>query len=121
MPQPVEIFRPASDPSRAVPILYSVGNLSTLLSHPATVLSLVGRMRLATGSYRGETVTRIASLELTPVALVGETVDGREITRLVPLAGLVDRSQTTEMRGYINDVAAYADTVIGTAWRETAP
>lgn len=118
VPQPVEIYRPSSDPSRAVPILYSVGNLSTLLSHPATVLSLVARLQIVTGEYHGRESTRIASLELTPVVLVGETLDGREITRLTPLSGLLQGTQGDGMKAYVDDVAAYADIVIGTEWRD---
>jgi poly-gamma-glutamate synthesis protein (capsule biosynthesis protein) len=118
VPQPVEIYRPAADPTRAVPILYSLGNLSTLFSHPAMVLSLVARMRLATGQFRGRRVTRIAALELVPVALLAETSGGREVIRLVRLSAVLGHDEDPELRSYVDEVASYADVVLGSGWRE---
>lgn len=120
VPQPVEIYRPASDPTRAVPILYSLGNLSTLLSHPAMVLSLVARMRLATGRFQGRRVTRVAALKLVPVTLVAETRDGQEVIRLVPLLDLLGQAQDPDMRSYVGDVASYAEVVLGEGWQRDA-
>lgn len=117
VPQPVEIYRPQRDPERTVPILYSLGNLSTLLSHPAMVLSLIGRIGFATGHYRGERQTRVSCLDLTPVVLVAEGGAVEDVVRLVPLQTL-DRAVTEgEMRAYINDVARFADLVVGEGWR----
>lgn len=118
VPQPIEIYRPHSAPGKAVPIVYSLGNLSSLLSHPAMVLSLVARMRLVTGHIQGKRTTRVADLELTPVALVAETRNGREVTRLVPLCDLVTSEHDQEMRSYVDDVVGYADLVIGKSWRK---
>lgn len=120
VPQPVEIYRPTSDPTRAVPIFYSLGNLSTLLSHPAMVLSLVARMRLATGQFQGRRVTRVAALELVPVTLVAETRDGQEVIRLVPLLDLLRQAQDPDMRSYVGDVASYAEVVLGEGWQREA-
>jgi poly-gamma-glutamate capsule biosynthesis protein CapA/YwtB (metallophosphatase superfamily) len=120
VPQPVEIYRLKRDPGCAVPILYSIGNLSTLLSHPAMVLSLVARIGLVKGRYRGKVETRIASLELTPVALVAEADRADEIVRLVPLAQLDRSVKAGSMRDYVDDVARFADLVIGDDWRGDA-
>ena len=121
VPQPVEIYRPANDPDRAVPILYSLGNLSTLLSHPAMALSLVARIGFAKGMYRGRPTARIASLELVPVALVAEETGGREITRLVPLRELDSDVCEGPMRVYIDEMASYAGIVLGDDWRADVP
>ena len=117
VPQPVEIYRPANDPDRAVPILYSLGNLSTLMSHPAMALSLVARIGFAKGLYRGKPAVRVAKLELVPVALVAERASGKEITRLVPLKELDRGVSEGPMRVYVDEMADYARVVVGDDWR----
>lgn len=121
VPQPAEIYRPASDPDRAVPILYSLGNLSTLMSHPAMALSLVARIGIAKGKYRGRDATRISNLELVPVALVAEDANGKEITRLVPLIELDRQVSEGQMRTYIDEMTQYASVVVGDDWRADVP
>jgi poly-gamma-glutamate capsule biosynthesis protein CapA/YwtB (metallophosphatase superfamily) len=118
--QPIEIYRPKNDPDRAVPILYSIGNLSTLMSHPAMVLSLVARIRIAQGQYRGRHETRVAGVDLTPVALVAE--DGRtdDVARLVPLAKLARSTRSGPMGAYVDEVVRYADIIVGADWREAS-
>ena len=117
VPQPVEIYRPASDPDRAVPILYSLGNLSTLLSHPAMALSLVARIGFAKGLYRGRPTALIATLNLIPVALVAEESGGKEITRLVSLKELDSSVSEGPMRAYVDEMIDYAEVVVGDDWR----
>nr|WP_315471312.1 CapA family protein [uncultured Sphingorhabdus sp.] len=117
VPQPVEIYRPASDPDRAVPILYSLGNLSTLLSHPAMALSLVARIGFAKGLYRGRPTALIATLNLIPVALVAEESGGKEIIRLVPLKELDSSVSEGPMRAYVDEMIDYAEVVVGDDWR----
>ncbi len=117
VPQPVEIYRPASDPDRAVPILYSLGNLSTLLSHPAMALSLVARIGFAKGLYRGRRTALIATLNLIPVALVAEESGGKEITRLVSLKELDSSVSEGPMRAYVDEMIDYAEIVVGDDWR----
>lgn len=117
VPQPVEIYRPASDPDRAVPILYSLGNLSTLLSHPAMALSLVARIGFAKGLYRGRRTALIATLNLIPVALVAEESGGKEITRLVSLKELDSSVSEGPMRAYVDEMIDYAEVVVGDDWR----
>lgn len=118
VPQPVEIYRPASDPDRAVPILYSLGNLSTLMSHPAMAMSLVARFSITRGARGIAGPARLARLELTPIALVAERRDDRAISRLVPLE-LLDRTVSQgAMRSYINEMGRYADVVVGKGWRQ---
>lgn len=120
VPQPVEIYRPTHDPGRLVPIIYSLGNLSTLLSNPAMALSLVARLRVARGHLEGRPTTRFAGLELVPVALVAQDQGGAEITRLVPLADLQRNQNDPEMRDYISEMAQFADLVVGEGWRTDA-
>jgi poly-gamma-glutamate capsule biosynthesis protein CapA/YwtB (metallophosphatase superfamily) len=117
VPQPVEIYRPVSGPDRAVPILYSLGNLSTLMSHPAMALSLVARFSITGGACGEAGSARLAKLELTPVALVAERTDGREISRLVPLEVLDRTVSQGAMRSYIDEMGRYADLVVGDTWR----
>lgn len=117
VPQPVEIYRPVSNPDRTVPILYSLGNLSTLLSHPAMALSLVARIGIAKGQIGGKNETRIASLDMVPIALVAEEDGAGEIMRLVPLKDLDRCIRVAPMRDYVDDMAHYAEVVVGEGWR----
>lgn len=121
VPQPVEMYRPQSGPDRAVPILYSLGNLSTDMSNPAVALSLVARISVAKGQRRGKPETRIASLELKPVALVAEDGATGEIARLVTLKDLDCCISQAPMRDYVDDLASYADLVVGEGWRADTP
>jgi hypothetical protein len=118
VPQPVEIYRPAGDPARAVPILYSVGNLTTVVSHPANVVSLVARLRLSTGRLGSTRCTLITGLHLTPVALVSEGADEGSIVKLVPATTLLDQPHEHDMRRYVAEMASYADFVVGPGWRD---
>lgn len=121
VPQPVEIYRPQRDTECAVPIIYSLGNLSTLLSHPAMALSLVARIGIATGTRNGKAQTLVSSIELTPVALVAEAGAADDSLRLVPLANLDRMARDGEMRGYVDDMGRFADLVVGPQWRAGAP
>lgn len=118
VPQPVEIYRPASDPTRAVPILYSIGNLTSVVSNPANVVSLVARLRLATGRVGSARRTVIAGLDLTPVVLVGQGTGDDAVVKLVPAASLLRQQHDAAMNAYVADVASYADIVVGTGWRD---
>lgn len=120
VPQPVEIYRPANDPSRAVPILYSIGNLTSVVSHPANVVSLVARLHLATGRLGSARRTMIAGMDLTPVALVAQGTGADEVVKLVPAALLVEQQHDAEMSAYVAEIAKYADIVVGTGWRGAA-
>jgi poly-gamma-glutamate synthesis protein (capsule biosynthesis protein) len=120
VPQPVEIYRPASDPSRAVPILYSVGNLTSVVSHPSNVASLVARLRLSTGRLGTLRHTLVTGLELTPVALVSEGAGAESIVRLVPAVKLLETSPDEDMGRYVAEMASYVDVVLGTGWRDPA-
>ncbi|MFM7273698.1 MAG: CapA family protein, partial [Gammaproteobacteria bacterium] len=121
VPQPVEIYRPPADQSRAVPILYSLGNLTSIVSHPSNVVSLVARLRLSTGRIGGRQRTLVTGLALTPVALVGEGGEHDCIIKLVPAASLFHRPLEEGLAPYVEAVAAYTDIVLGTGWRDALP
>lgn len=121
VPQPVEIYRPSADPARAVPILYSLGNLTSVVSHPSNVVSLVARLRLGTGTLGGQRRTLVTGLELTPVVLLSEGEGTDSIVKLVPAASLLHRPLDEETRRYVAEVSAYTDLVLGTGWRGAAP
>lgn len=120
VPQPVEIYHSPGDPARAVPILYSLGNLTSVVSHPSNVVSLVARLTLSTGQLGPQRRTLITGLELTPVALVSDGADEGNIVKLVPAASLLTAPLDDEMRRYVDEMASYADIVLGTGWRDVA-
>jgi poly-gamma-glutamate synthesis protein (capsule biosynthesis protein) len=115
--QPVEIYRPESDPSRTVPILYSLGNLTSLISHPSNVASLVARLRLSTGMLGGMRRTLVTGLELTPVALLAEKGQTGSTLKLFPATVLLEGSGDEATDVYLSEVAGYIDVVIGDGWR----
>ncbi|HEY5812504.1 MAG TPA: CapA family protein [Terrimicrobiaceae bacterium] len=120
--QPIEIYRPHSDPDKQVPILYSLGNLTPFAAPPYTVLSLVANLRISTGKLNGEERTMVTGLEITPVACVAEQDDDGSIrAALVPLADLEKMKLEGGTRDYVNSIVKYADLVLGPDWRKQAP
>jgi poly-gamma-glutamate synthesis protein (capsule biosynthesis protein) len=115
--QPVEIYRPESDPSRTVPILYSLGNLTSLISHPANVASLVARLRLSTGMLDGVRRTLVTGVDLTPVVLLAESGSAGSTLKLFPATALLESSDDEATAVYLSEVAGYVDLVIGDGWR----
>jgi poly-gamma-glutamate capsule biosynthesis protein CapA/YwtB (metallophosphatase superfamily) len=111
--QPVEIYCTAGPRSRDVPILYSVGNLTPVFSHPATVLSLVARLTVVR-TDAGE--ARVVDLEVTPVALVMAGQGAESQLRLRRLADLQSMT-SAEMQSYVEAMNGYADRILGSDWR----
>ena len=116
--QPVEIYRPDSDPEKAVPIIYSLGNLTPVLSHPATALAMVARLQLSTGHRRGQRRTRISGLRLIPLVTLENGARATAIPELHTLANLVGRTWDADMSAYIDALVFYADRVLGADWRQ---
>jgi poly-gamma-glutamate capsule biosynthesis protein CapA/YwtB (metallophosphatase superfamily) len=117
--QPIEIYRPHSDPDKQVPILYSLGNLTPIAAPPYTVVSLVANLRVSAGKLNGEKRTMVTGLEITPVACVAEQDDdGSMHAALVPLADLEKMNLERGTRDYVNSIMKYADLVLGTDWRK---
>ncbi|MCB9655789.1 MAG: CapA family protein [Deltaproteobacteria bacterium] len=119
--QPVEIYRPPSDPDRAVPILYSLGSLTTAMASPYAVLSCVANITFAEGVLRGRTRTMLTGLVMTPVVYMAEDDedDGRRNAALYRLSDL-NRSDCVlddETRAYVESINAFADGVLGPDWR----
>lgn len=120
--QPIEIYRPHSDPDKQVPILYSLGNLTPFAAPPYTVLSLVANLRISTGKLNGDKRTMVTGLEITPVACLAEQDDdGSMNAALVPLAELENMKLERRTRAYVDSIAKYADLVLGPDWRKQDP
>ena len=120
--QPIEIYRPRSDPDRHVPILYSLGNLTPFAAPAYTVLSLVANLRISTGKLNGEKRSMVTGLRITPVACAAEQDDdGSMCTVLVALADLDYMKLARETRDYVNSIVRYADLVLGPDWRKQDP
>ncbi|UCC14484.1 MAG: CapA family protein [Gammaproteobacteria bacterium] len=113
-----EIYRPERNPGQAVPILYSLGNLTPAYCAPATVLSLVANLRIAKGRVNGDTKTLITGLELTPVAFMGEKQSNCEFAAIVPLEQLNRCPLDADTRAFVNELAEIADFVLGESWRD---
>ena len=118
--QPIEIYRPARDPHRPVPIMYSLGNLTPIMSNPATILSLVARLKLARGDINGKTVVMPTGLSLTPTVTL-QHGNGEEaplgIYRLDRLLAGKTAALDEQIKSYLEKSAHYADLILGADWR----
>ena len=115
--QPVEIYTSKNDPSRRIPILYSLGNITPVYSSPATVLSLVARLSLSKGIIDGVSKTIISKLHLTPVAFMCEEENNDKYASVIPLKKLNESSLDNETKDYVDEIGTYADLILGKSWR----
>ncbi|MBT4287028.1 MAG: hypothetical protein HOD92_06790 [Deltaproteobacteria bacterium] len=118
--QHMEIYRPKCDPRKSVPILYSLGNLTPIQSHPATVSSLVARLKLAKGKLDGETCIVPTQLDLTPVVTLQLNSSANSPLGIYELSSLLTTKRANCSDGlnkYVKEVADYVDLTIGSDWR----
>jgi poly-gamma-glutamate capsule biosynthesis protein CapA/YwtB (metallophosphatase superfamily) len=118
--QPMEILRSEPDPRRQVTVLYSLGNLTPIMSSPATVLSLVARLKLAKGLINGKKAVMPMELSLTPTVTLQQGPGENAPLGIYRLAGLLaGQSELFDdpMKDYLKQSADYADMVLGTNWR----
>ncbi len=109
-----EIVHPQSRPQKDVPVLYSLGNLTPVFSCPESALSLIGLFELERRG--GETA--VIGLELLPVALVQSGAGGGGVLKLKTLRRLNSAPLEKDMREYVDDMAGYADLILGPSWRQ---
>ncbi len=120
--QHMEIYKPTNNPKRAVPILYSLGNLTPIKSHPATVASLVARLGLAKGKLDGKICTYVTQLILSPVITLQHGSGENASLGIYELSNMLSGKRakhTNQLNQYLKEVAEYVDLTIGTAWRKT--
>ena len=115
--QPYEIYHPKSDPSKAVPILYSLGNLVPAYAGAATVLSMVGRLTISRGRMNGTQRTMVTGIEMTPVAFMRELEGDNSVASLVTLKALNELELDAETRKYVSEINTYASLLLGNEWR----
>lgn len=119
--QHMEIHRPNRNPERPVPILYSLGNLTPISSHPASVASLVARLDLAQGEYRGKTVTYPTRLKLSPVVTLQHGLGEKApigIHEVSKMLATQREEAANPLNNYLKEVADYVTSVIGPGWRD---
>jgi hypothetical protein len=112
VPQPMEIYTTRDGAERCVPIIYSLGNLTGILSHPASVLSLIARLDL-TKTQDGISISRVS---LKPVVQLAQKATGA--LQVLPLTDIEGGRATVSEPGYAEQLFQYADLVIGPSWRE---
>lgn len=118
--QPMEILELSGEPVRYVPVIYSLGNLTPVFSHPASTASMVVRVTLARGPRRGNAQgLRLRSLEATPVALLREMHPAGSVLRLWRLRELLPQVNSPELAAYAQEMARYVDMAVGTGWRQS--
>ncbi len=118
--QHMEIYKPINNQEKSVPILYSLGNLTPIKSHPATVASLVARLGLAKGKLNGKICTYPTQLVLSPVVTLQHGSSENASLGIYKLSNLLPGKQAehaNQLNRYLKEVAEYVDLTIGTAWR----
>jgi hypothetical protein len=113
--QPVEILHPAAAPEKSVPVLYSLGNLTPLLSNPATALSLIARFSIEKGPGP-DGRAGITGLELIPTITLLENAEGSPL-RVIRLRDAADDKPACGVTPYVERSAAYAGRILGNRWR----
>jgi len=118
--QHMEIYRLKNNPLKLVPVLYSLGNLTPIHSHPATVSSLVARLELTKGTLNGKICTQPIQLTLAPVITLQQE-EGEDaalgIYELSKMLKYEQSSRTHNLHNYLAQAADYVDSTIGKDWR----
>jgi poly-gamma-glutamate synthesis protein (capsule biosynthesis protein) len=119
--QPFELYRTARDSLRQVPVMYSLGNLTSIFASPFCSLSLILSLRLVRGMLpSGLRGTYIASVVLTPVIQMVFS-DGEKTTFQIEKLANVLFGESARWNGkqkrFAKQAAKYADIVLGRGWR----
>jgi poly-gamma-glutamate synthesis protein (capsule biosynthesis protein) len=114
--QPVEYYTPKRDPSRIVPIYYSLGNLSNPFETPFMALSLLSLIELSKGTLDGQGVTYVQKVTNIPIIqeLHGGESSGIEFR---PLSESDEPTTGPYRRKFVHQARTYADLVLGKEWR----
>ena len=117
--QGVEIYQPCTDPQKRIPIIYSLGNLTPGFASSATVLSLVARFNFGSIIQDGKTKVALTSLKLTPVAFLASEIDGKTVSKLVPIANLNSQNIAPSDKQYVDEIIEYTQMVFGDDWKKS--
>lgn len=120
VPQFTEIYKTKCNPQKTVPIIYSLGNLTPVFSHPATAISLIARLHLSKGKFEGNRCVVPKRIELIPVATLQKGLSEKASIGIYRLSKLMSDEYGEfheEFGSYISDMAYYTDLVIGPNWR----
>ncbi|HJX38242.1 MAG TPA: CapA family protein [Anaerolineae bacterium] len=116
--QPLELYHTKRDPDRIAPILYGLGNLSSLIRAPHSVLSLIANMTVAKGWLDGLEKTLVERVTLTPVVQMEYDLEGTPYVRVEKLNDALREAEHDEgTEAYLNQATGCADLVLGTSWR----
>lgn len=78
--QPMELYRPKSFPEKVVPVFYSLGNLTSPVSMPATALSGIANITFVKGRLNGKTEVYVSDVRFIPVIQLEITAaDGHRV------------------------------------------
>jgi poly-gamma-glutamate synthesis protein (capsule biosynthesis protein) len=115
--QPYEFYQTRRDPHRKAPILYGLGNLSSLWSAPYHALSLIANFDVIKGRINGEAKTLVADVNVTPVLQMTHDHNRAPYLQLEKLRELIKSTRSECRSAYINEAGRYADLVLGKSWR----
>lgn len=115
--QPYEFYQTRRDPHRIAPILYGLGNLSSLWSAPYTALSLIANFDVVKGHVNDVPKTLVAGVNVTPVLQMQYDDKDTPYLQIEKLSDLIRSARSESGREYINEAGRYADLVLGQSWR----
>jgi poly-gamma-glutamate capsule biosynthesis protein CapA/YwtB (metallophosphatase superfamily) len=116
--QPMEPYATRGEHSRVVPILYSLGNLTPPLSHPACALSVAARIEVVRGHLDGVPQAFVSAVELVPLAAMMST-SGGGLPVLLPLVEALRERVTPALEADLGEMVSYSEQVLGPDWRRT--
>ncbi|MFH2000090.1 MAG: CapA family protein [Planctomycetota bacterium] len=116
--QPMEYYRSKRDNDRIVPIFYSLGNLSPVMSSAFTVLSMIAKLKVARGEKNDVKATYVTDVDITPTAMVSTTENNNYTLRLLKVADIRQMELTPEMQDYAAEITSYSDMLLGDSWRQ---
>lgn len=107
-----EIMHPVTEPTKDVPVLYSLGNLTPVFSSPESVMSIIAQFDILE-THDG---LKVKKLSLIPVALITDNYSNK--MKVKKLKTLIIEDLDGEMPKYVAEMSQYADFILGTGWRK---
>jgi poly-gamma-glutamate synthesis protein (capsule biosynthesis protein) len=115
--QPYELYQTQRDPDRVAPIIYSQGNLASIMSSAFNALSLIVNLEVVKGHCNGEEKTLIKDIAIVPVIQLEKEHGDAYYLQVHPLKDLLN-PEDEKLKAYIDEAAHYADLALGIRWRQ---
>lgn len=115
--QPIEFYYPKRDTNRIIPILYGLGNFTTIMSVPHTILNIISNFTIIKGVDGNEEKTYIKSLKLTPVFQWELISDSENFLIVERLSDNINKLiPNKRMETDVKKMCDYTSQILGAKW-----